>query len=133
MPLTAYTANLIATAHANGTSYQGPATVHLALVTTTPTKTVAGTEQTLGVGNYARKSFATSGWTNDGAGGLVNTAELAYPTTDEDYDDAIVAVEAYSASTAGTRLWFIVLANARLVTSGTIPRFPAGDLELTFV
>jgi len=133
MPATSYTANLIATALKNGTSYQGPATVYLALVTTTPTKTVAGTEQTLGVGNYARKSFAASGWTNDGAGGLTNTADIEYPEASASYDAEVVAIEAYTAASAGTRLWYIILATSKTILTGQIPKFLAGDLTLTVV
>jgi hypothetical protein len=129
MPATTYTANLIATALANGTSYQGPATVYLALSTTTPTATVAGTEVTLG--GYTRKTFAQSGWTNNGTGGLTNTADLAWTEASANYDAAVVGVEAYTAATVGTRLWYIVLASPRTIVSGQTPKFLAGDLVLT--
>lgn len=131
MPVTEYTAHLIGDAIANGTAYQGPATIHLALVTTTPTATVAGTEVTLG--SYARKSFAVSGFTNDAKGKLTNTADVSFVAATADYDDAVVAVEAYDAATSGNRLWYILLSTARLVVTGTVPKFLAGDLELQVV
>lgn len=131
MPATAYTANLIATALANGSAYQGPATVYLALVTTMPTATVAGTEVTLG--SYVRKSFAQSGWTNDGAGGLTNTADIAFVEATADYDDDVVAVEAYTLVSAGTRLWWIELPTAKTIVNGQTAKFLAGDLELSVV
>lgn len=131
MPATTYTANLIATALANGTAYQGPATVYLALVTTTPSKTVAGTEVTLG--GYARKTFAQSGWTNSGTGTLTNTADIEWSEATADYDNRVVAVEAYDQASGGNRLWYIVLSTPRTVTDGTTPKFLAGDLELQVV
>jgi len=131
MPATEYTAHLIADALAGGTSYQGPATVYLALVTTQPTRTVAGTEVTLG--NYVRKTFAQSGWTNDGAGSLTNTADIEYPVTDEDYDDDVIAMEAYSLASGGNRLYWIDLATPRTVVTGSTPKFLAGDLDLSVV
>ena len=131
MPATSYTANLIATALKNGTSYQGPATVYLALATTTPSATVAGTEVTLG--DYGRVTFAQSGWTNDGAGGLTNTADIEYPEASASYDAEVVAIEAYTAASAGTRLWYIILATSKTILTGQIPKFLAGDLTLTVV
>lgn len=131
MPATAFTAHLIGDAIANGTAYQGPATVYLALTTTVPTKTVAGTEVTLG--SYARKTFAQTGWTNDGAGDLSVTADQAFPEATANYDDDIVAVEAYSAASAGDRLWWIELTTPKSIVTGQTPKFLAGDLVLTVV
>jgi len=131
MPATDYTADLIASALANGASYQGPATVYLALTTTVPTATVAGTEVTLG--SYARKTFAQTGWTNDDAGGLTNTADIEFIEATADYDGPVLAVEAYTAASAGTRLWYIELTTAKTITSGNTAKFLAGDLVLTVV
>jgi hypothetical protein len=132
MALTAYTANLVAKAQCHGAAYQGPETVYLALVTDTPSKTVAGTEVTLG--DYARVAFnQTTGFTDDDAGGLENTADIEYPEATADYDADVVAVEAYDDASAGNRLWFIVLATARTFVSGQTPKFLAGDLTLEWV
>lgn len=131
MPATEYTAHLIADAAAGGTAYQGPATIYLAMTTTEPSKTVAGTEVVHD--DYDRKTFAQSGWTNDGAGSLENTANIEYAELSTDYDDEVVAVEAYDAATSGNRLWYIVLASPRLFVTGETPTFLAGDLVLDFV
>lgn len=132
MALTTYTANLVAKAQCHGSAYQGPATVYLALVTDTPSKTVAGTEVTLG--GYARAAFNQStGFTDDDAGGLENTADIEYPEATADYDADVVAVEAYDDASAGNRLWFIVLATPKTVVSGQTPKFLAGDLTLEWV
>jgi len=132
MPATTYTANLIAKATKNGTAYQGPATVYLALVITTPTKATPGTEQSGGA--YARYEFdQTTDWTDDNEGNLSNTANVEYPLVTLDYDDDIVAVEAYDDPTAGERLWFIVLSAPRAFVVGQTPKFLAGDLVLEVV
>lgn len=131
MPATAYTADLIADALANGAAYQGPATVYLALTITVPTATVAGTEVTLGA--YARKIFAQTGWTNNAAGRLSNTADLAFPEATANYDGDVVAVEAYSAAAAGTRFWWIDLPTPKTVLAGQTPKFLAGDLVLSVI
>lgn len=131
MPATAYTADLIADALAHGTAYQGPTTVYLALVTTAPTATVAGVEVTLG--SYARVSFAQTGWTSSGAGSNSNTADVVYPAATADYDGDVVAVEAYTASTGGTRLWYIPLTTEKTIASGQTPKFLSGDLVLSVV
>jgi len=129
MPATAYTANLIAKAEAHGTAYQGPAIVYLALVTTTPTKTVAGTEVTLGA--YERYGFdQTTDWTDDNAGALTNNLDVEYPLATADYDDDVVAVEAYDADVSGNRLWFIILEEPLTTVTGQTAKFYTGDLVL---
>jgi len=72
MPATTYTANLIAKAIANGSAYQGPATIYLALVTDTPSASVAGTEVT--DASYARVSVDITAWDDDDAGTLSSNA-----------------------------------------------------------
>jgi hypothetical protein len=121
----------MAHAAAGSTAYQGPSTVHLALVTTTPSKTVAGTEVT--AGNYARKSYAQSNWTVEDAGALVNPADISWTAASEDFEAPVVAVEGYDAATDGNRLWYIILENSRAIIAGQPPTFYAGDLELDFV
>jgi hypothetical protein len=132
MPATAYTANLMAKANKHGTAYQGAATVYLALVTTVPSKTVAGTEVTLGA--YERVTWdMTTKWDDDDAGKLTSNADAVYPECSADYDDDVVAVEAWSAATNGTRLWFIILQSPMVFVSGMTPKFFAGDLVLEHV
>jgi len=133
MPATDYTAHLIGDALANGTAYQGPATVFLALTTTVPTAAVVGTEVTLG--GYLRVSFAQSGWTNNGAGGLTNTADIAFPEATANYDADVVAVQAYDDDgvPVGNDLWWIELTTPKTVLAGQTPKFLAGDLVLSVI
>jgi hypothetical protein len=131
MPGTAYTDNLIATAKAHGASYQGPATVYIAMVSTTPSKTVAGTIVQMGAVDVATISFAQTGWTNDGAGNLQNTNDINGIEATGDFDDDVVAVEFYdnASPASGNRLEFIILSTPRTFTAGMTPKFLAGDLK----
>jgi hypothetical protein len=132
MPLTTYTANLIAKAIAHGTAYQGPATIYLALVTDTPTASVAGTPVTYG--GYARASTDVSAWDDDDAGNLDNNVEIAFPDPTSGEDETATYVEAYDALTGGNRLWFEELVDP-VIINGDTPSvaFPAGQLTIPVV
>lgn len=125
MPLSEYAADLLATAEANGTAYQGPATIYLALMTVASTPDTTGTEVT-GDG-YARVAFAQTGWTNDGAGELSNTAEIAWEEAEEDWGTA-VEVATFDASTAGNRLWSEDLTDDVIIANGQTFVIDAGSL-----
>ena len=131
MPGATYTDNRIATAKAHGASYQGPATIYLAMVSTTPSKTVAGTIVQMGAVDVETIAFAQTGWTNDGAGNLQNTNDVSGIEATGDFDDDVVAVEFYDNATpaSGNRLEFIILATPRTFTEGMTPKFLAGDLK----
>ena len=133
MPASTYTANLMAKAFAHGTAYQGPTTVYLALVTTEPSAGTGGTEVT--AAEYARFEFnQTTLWDDDDAGTLTSNADVEYPElTTEDYEDEVVAVEAYDSDVGGNRLWYIVLLSPRQFVIGETPKFIAGDLVMDFV
>ena len=131
MPASEYTAHLIADAVANGTAYQGPATVYLALTKTVPTKTVAGTAFTSG--GVGRKTWAQSGWTNDGTGNLENTAMIEWAAASADFEDEVLAVEAYDAATNGNRLWWVELSSPKTIVDDMVPTVLTGDLQLAVV
>lgn len=126
MPLDVYTANLIQKAKKNGTAYQGPATVYLALVTDVPTPTVVGTE--VDDATYARLSFnQTTGWTDDDAGGLVATNALTWPEATADYPEDVEAIEVYTLASGGQRLWYYLLDQPVPVLAGTSFELQAGE------
>ena len=135
MPGTAYTDNLVSRAEAHGTAYQGPATVYMALVTTTPDKTTPGTLATVASVEVAlRTTNNASEWTHDGAGSKTNTADMAWP--DEltgDMDADVVGIDIYdnAVPASGNRLRFILLPSPKTFLSGQTPKFLAGDLVLS--
>jgi hypothetical protein len=128
MPASAYQANLLAKELISEN-----ATVYLALTITEPSKTVPGTEVT--AAEYARFEFHQgTDWDDDDAGSLTVNLDLDYsPITTEDYDDEVVAVQAYDDPTAGNALWYIVLVTPRLFVIGETPKFLTGDLVLDVV
>ncbi|MEN6426096.1 MAG: hypothetical protein ABFE13_12075 [Phycisphaerales bacterium] len=116
MPATEYLANLIAVAAKGGTAYQGPATIYLELVSDTPDADTAGTP--IVYTNYARTAYTQSDWASDGVGGLSNTTVITFPAPGGGEDTA-VAVEAWTASSGGTRLWWEDLTTVVDITDDT--------------
>ena len=129
MPATAYWANLIAKAAAHGSSFQGPATVYIALVTDTPTATVAGTE--IDDTNYDRATVDISAWDDDGAGKLSNDVDIAWPAAADDYSADINAIDVYDVS--DNRLWYQILSAPVTFLQNDVPTFDAGELTLSIV
>jgi hypothetical protein len=132
MPATEYWANLIAVAAKGGAAFQGPATIYLALVSDTPTKAVAGTPVVYT--GYARPSYAQSDFDSDGIGNLVNGAVIVTFATPTGGDDWAYYVEAWTAASAGSRLWFEELADPIHLTAD-LPAvtFPLGTLHFGVV
>ena len=132
MPCTEYWADLIAVAAKHGTAFQGPATIYLALCSDTPTKAVAGTP--VAYTGYARPSYAVSDYASDGIGNLVNGAVVVTFPTPTGGDDTAYYVEAWTAASAGTRLWFEELAEPIHLTAD-LPavEFPIGTLHFGVV
>ena len=132
MPGTTYTDNLIAKAKAHGAAYQGPELVYIAMVTTTPSKTTAGTVAQIGSVDVDTIEFnQTTGWTDDDAGNLENTADVNGVEATEDFDADVVAIDIYDGPDPASdeRLEFIILATPRTFTAGMTPKFLAGDLK----
>lgn len=125
MPLFEDRAAALAVAEANGTAYQGPATIYLALTTTLSTTDTPGTE-VVGDG-YARVEFAQTGWTHDGAGELSNTSDVSWPEAEEDWGE-VLEVVAYTASSGGTELWYEPLDDGVIVANGQTFVIDAGSL-----
>jgi len=131
VPATAYLANLIAVASKGGAAYQGPATIYLELCSDTPTATVAGTP--IVYTGYVRKSYTQSDWASDGAGQLSNTSPVSFADPGGGEDTA-VSVEAWTASTDGTRLWYEELNDALDIVDDTPSvLFAAGALTWTVI
>lgn len=132
MPCTEYTANLIAVAAKNGTAFQLPATIYLALVSDTPTKSVAGTPVVYT--GYTRVAYAQSDFASDGIGNLVNGAVVPTFPKPTGGDDWAWYFEAWSAAVGGNRFWFEELAEPIHLTAD-LPavQFPVGTLHFGVV
>ena len=110
-----------------GSAYTAPATLYVALYTVAPDDTGGGTEVTGGA--YARQTstFNVSGTSPTAA---TNAAAVEYPTATDNYG-TVVAVGILDALTSGNLLAYANLDTSKVVTSGDVFRFDAGDLDIT--
>ena len=110
-----------------GNAYSAPSTLYVALYTVAPTDTGGGTEVT--GGSYARQSgaFTVSGTNPTQAS---NSAAIEYPTATANYG-TVVAVGIFDASSSGNLLAYANLTASKVVSTGDVFRFNAGDLDIT--
>jgi hypothetical protein len=109
-----------------GVAYTQP-TKHVALYTVAPTDTGGGTEVTGGA--YARQTstFTVSGTDPTTA---TNAAAVEYPTATANYG-TVVAVGILDASSGGNLLAYANLTTSKVVSTGDVFRFDAGDIDIT--
>ena len=110
-----------------GNAFTAPSTLYVALYTVAPSDTGGGTE--VSGGAYARQTgaFTVSGTNPTTAS---NTAAIEYPTATADYG-TVVAVGILDASSSGNLLAYSTLDASKVVSSGDVFRFNAGDLDIT--
>ena len=110
-----------------GNAFTAPTTLYVALYTVAPSDTGGGTE--VSGGAYARQTgaFTVSGTNPTTA---TNSAAIEYPTATADYG-TVVAVGILDASSSGNLLAYSTLDASKVVSSGYVFRFNAGDLDIT--
>tara|TARA_R100000353_G_scaffold159077_1_gene118466 strand:- start:277 stop:669 length:393 start_codon:yes stop_codon:yes gene_type:complete len=110
-----------------GNAFTAPSTLHVALYTVAPTDTGGGTE--VSGGGYTRKTatFTVSGTNPTQAS---NTAAIEYPTATANYG-TVVAVGVFDASSSGNLMAYANLTSSKVVSTGDVFRFNAGDLDIT--
>jgi len=110
-----------------GNAYTAPSTLYVALYTVAPTDTGGGTE--VSGGGYTRKTaaFTVSGTNPTQAS---NTAAIEYPTATANYG-TVVAVGIFDASSSGNLMAYANLTSSKVVSTGDVFRFNAGDLDIT--
>jgi hypothetical protein len=110
-----------------GNAYSAPSTLYVALYTVAPTDTGGGTE--VSGGAYARQTaaFTVSGTNPTQAS---NSAAIEYPTATANYG-TVVAVGIFDALTSGNLLAYANLTASKVVSTGDVFRFNAGDLDVT--
>jgi len=110
-----------------GTAYTAPSTLYVALYTVAPDDTGGGTEVT--GGSYARQTatFTVSGTSPTTA---TNAAAIEYPTATANYG-TVTSVGILDASSGGNLLAYADLDTSKVVSTGDVFRFDAGDLDIT--
>lgn len=104
-----------------------PITPYIALFTTTPTDSTAGTE--VSGGSYARVSSATK-WATPSAGSVSTNATVTFTTATADWG-VVTGFGVMTASTAGTLLMWGALTASKTVSNGDTASFASGALTLT--
>jgi len=123
MSTSQYLENALLNATLNNTTYTSPATVYLALYSTTSNATTAGTEI---VGNgYSRQSVAFSTATK---GSVTNTGNVTFTATGNSWTALSSAI--VDASSGGNVLYFYNNV-PRLVAAGSTLVYPAGSITLS--
>ena len=124
MPISNDLANKLANATVRNVSYTSPATVYVALYSTTPTASTSGTELT-GSG-YTRESvtFATPS-----AGTVASNVAVTFGAATADWLPA-VAIAVTDASTSGNIMWFKTIAT-QVVKNGNSLTLDSGDITIT--
>ena len=110
-----------------GSAYTAPSTLYVALYTVAPTDTGGGPE--VSGGGYTRQTaaFTVSGTNPTQAS---NTAAIEYPTATANYG-TVVAVGVFDASSGGNLMAYANLTSSKVVSTGDVFRFNAGDLDIT--
>ncbi|MAD48216.1 MAG: hypothetical protein CMQ53_02560 [Gammaproteobacteria bacterium] len=108
-------------------AYTAPSTLYAALFTVAPSDTGGGTE--VSGGGYVRKTaaFTVSGTNPTTA---TNGSAIEYPTATAGYG-TVVAVGVFDASSSGNLLAYANLDSSKVVSTGDVFRFNAGDLDIT--
>lgn len=121
-----------------GQSLTPPATGYVALFTTCPTDSTAGTEVTGGsyarvavtasLANWAGTQSAGSTTASSGTGGTTsNNNAITFPTATADWG-TVTCFGYMSASSGGTLIFYAALTTARNITNGSTASFAPGAL-----
>ena len=105
-----------------------PITTYVGLLTVAPTDSTGGTE--VSGGSYARVSNAFKWPTPTSGAALSNNAVITFPTATAGWG-TVVAFGIYSASSAGSLLYWGDLTVSRTVLTGDTPQFAVGTLTLS--
>jgi hypothetical protein len=115
-------------------AYTPPATLYVALSSTTPTEAGGNITEPSG-GSYGRVATAAADWSAaSGTAPAVktNTATITFPTATADWVSAanLTYFVLYDASTVGNALAFGALTVPKPVLNGDTPSFPASALAI---
>lgn len=113
------------------TAYTAPATVHIALFTTSPGDDGTGGTEVSG-NNYSRVSVTnnTTNWPNASGGAKANGTAITFATPSGTWG-TVTSFGIYDASTGGNLLYFGNLTSNQTVNTGNTVSFAVGDLDVT--
>lgn len=129
--ITYYQANRIIDRNFGNTNFTPPATLYVALSTTTPSADGTGVTEPSG-GGYARVSVTNNktNFTTSSNGVLSNAVQLSFPESSSAWG-TITHICMYDASTGGNLLYYDTLTPSRSVQSLTTFLLAAGQLQIS--
>ncbi|NBT31822.1 MAG: hypothetical protein EBT13_07950 [Rhodobacteraceae bacterium] len=103
-----------------------PTAWYVALFTTNPAEDASGTEVSTSGTAYARQSvtFTVSGDTAS------NSGAVEFPTATASYG-TVTHCAVFDAVSGGNMIAYAALTTSKLIDTGDVFRFPAGDLDIT--
>lgn len=125
MPKTYYLSNSYINASMRATPYTSPASVYLALFTSSPTPGGGGTE--VSAGGYTRQAVT---WSVPSSGVSANTTDIVFSTASQVWG-TVVSFGVYDNPVAGNLLYYSNLNASRLVQVNDQVKFPTGQLQVT--
>ena len=111
-----------------GTAYTAPSTLYVGLFTAAPSDTGGGTE--VSGGSYARKSMPDMTVSGTSPTTATNGAAVEFVTATGSWG-TITHTGIFDASSGGNLLCWAALSASKVVASGDVIRFDAGDLDVT--
>jgi hypothetical protein len=120
-----YLQNAIINATLRNTAYTSPATVYVALSTTTIT--AGGSITEVSGGSYARQAVTLSA---PSSGATANSANVVFPTATGSWG-TITDIGVFDASTGGNLLYFTPLTASKSIASGDIFQISTGNLTVS--
>lgn len=122
-----YAENKILDHSVGKTSWTMP-TVYIALYTATPSDTGGGTEVT--GGSYVRYTTSGATWNSAASGSISNSVDIVFATASANWG-TITGVALLDAVSAGNFIWWGDLSATKVVNSGDVFKFLAGQLVAT--
>ena len=111
-----------------GSAYSAPGTLYVGLFTAAPSDTGGGTE--VSGGSYARKSMPDMDISGTSPTTATNGAAVEFVTATGSWG-TITHTGIFDASSSGNLLCWAALSASKVVASGDVIRFDAGDLDVT--
>jgi hypothetical protein len=115
--------------HVFGKGVYTPPTIYVALSTADPTDDGSGLAEPSGNG-YARVATSGADWDAASGGALDNANAITFPEASGSWG-TITHFALYDAATNGNMLAHGALDSSEAISSGEVPRFPAGDLDVS--
>ncbi|KKN17997.1 hypothetical protein LCGC14_0960230 [marine sediment metagenome] len=115
--------------HLFGKGSYSPPTIYVGLSTADPLDDASGLAEVSG-NNYARVQTAGGDWDVSSGGATANANAVTFPTASGSWG-TVSHICLFDASSAGNLLASVALDSSQAVTTDQIPRFSAGEIDVT--